>query len=159
MADASFIPGFEADHRAVLDGLLAIQAAVLKGDLPAARKVLGELNEMVGPHFKFEDEYLYPVLRRFLGNRVDQLYQEHDAAVEGAQALATLFEKDVLTPEERERAVGTLPTFFGHVANCDGLRLLAERLDPEEQDQLADKFEATKKERLLLTERAPYRQS
>ncbi|MBI2857327.1 MAG: hemerythrin domain-containing protein, partial [Chloroflexi bacterium] len=61
------ITEFREDHRKVRDGLLDLAAAAEKGDLEGAKKTLFALDELVGPHFRYEEEALYPALREFLG--------------------------------------------------------------------------------------------
>ncbi|MGQ9859385.1 MAG: hemerythrin domain-containing protein [Thermodesulfobacteriota bacterium] len=127
---------FREDHRTVRDGLLGAPK-----DVGLASEVLGELNELVGPHFRFEEEALYPALRTFLGGYVDELLTEHDGVIATAKACVQLLEKDTLTDQEAEEAARAL---LVHVSNCDGLAILCERLDPKEFDYLAQAFSASR---------------
>ncbi|MGQ9694947.1 MAG: hemerythrin domain-containing protein [Thermodesulfobacteriota bacterium] len=73
MANIDPIAEFRADHRQVRDGLLELTAALQKKDVARAREILGNIDKIVGPHFRFEEEALYPALRIFLGEYVDDL--------------------------------------------------------------------------------------
>mgnify|MGYP005837012561 CR=1 FL=1 len=143
MSDSEVIALFREDHRTVRDGLLELIDALRAKDVGLARQVLGKLNELVGPHFRFEEEALYPALRKFLGEYVDELLSEHDGVIATAKACAQLLEKDALTDHEADEAARAARALLVHVSNCDGLAILCERLDPKEFDHLAQEFSAS----------------
>lgn len=65
MAQLDPIVEFREDHRKVRDGLLDIIGALKAKEVPRARDILGNLNNLVGPHFRYEEEALYPSLKVF----------------------------------------------------------------------------------------------
>jgi hypothetical protein len=141
MAALDPIKQFRDDHRDVRDGLLDIISALEAKDVIKARKILGNLDTLVGPHFRFEEEALYPTLRVFLGEYVDELLKEHDGVIETARTCAQLLEQDSLTDEESKQAAYAARALLVHVSNCDGLAILSERLKPEELNNLGDEFQ------------------
>lgn len=145
MATLDPIVQFREDHRDVRDGLLNIINALKAKDVSKARDILGGLDTLLGPHFRFEEEALYPALRVFLGEYVDELLKEHDGVIETSRSCATLLEKDSLTNEEAESAAHAARALLVHVSNCDGLAILSERLKPSELDKLGEKFESARK--------------
>ena len=145
MAKLNPIEEFREDHRKVRDGLLEMIESLESKDVGKARNILGNLNIMVGPHFRYEEETLYPTLRVFLGEYVDQLVKEHDGVIETARSCAELLKKDTLTQEEARQASSAARALLVHVSNCDGLAILSERLKPKELEQLAEKFAAARK--------------
>ena len=138
------IEEFRQDHRKVRDGVLSIIDALKAHDLPKAREILGGLNTLAGPHFRYEEEALYPALRTFLGEYVDQLLEEHGGVIGTARTCAQLLGKDSLTDEEADAAAGAARKILVHVSNCDGLAILSERLTPRELDALGEKFLAAR---------------
>ena len=144
MAKIDAIAQFRDDHRDVRDNLLDIINALEVKDIAKAREILGKLDTLVGPHFRFEEEALYPTLRVFLGEYVDELLKEHDGVIETALACANLLEKESLTDEEAKQAAHAARALLVHVSNCDGLAILSERLKPEELDELGEKFESAR---------------
>jgi hypothetical protein len=140
MSKLDAIVEFREDHRNVRDGLLDIISALQLKDVSKAREILGNLDTLVGPHFRFEEEALYPTLRVFLGEYVDELLKEHDGVIETARTCAQLLEKTSLTDEESKQAAHAARALLVHVSNCDGLAILSERLKPEELDKLGDEF-------------------
>lgn len=152
MAKLDPIAEFREDHRKVRDGILDITAALKSKDVEKAREILGNLNVLVGPHFRYEEEVLYPALRAFLGEYVDQLLSEHDNVIETAKVCAGLLSKDQLTDQESEDAQKAAMALLIHVSNCDGLAILSERFTKEELDDLGDKFLASREKGVPLLE-------
>lgn len=139
------IAEFREDHRKVRDGLLDLIDALQSKDAVKARKILGKINVLVGPHFRYEEETLYPALRVLLGEHVDQLLKEHDGVIATARSCADLLKKDSLTDGEAKQAATAARTLLIHVSNCDGLSILSERLSKKELDNLSEKFAAARK--------------
>jgi hypothetical protein len=145
MAKIDAIAEFREDHRKVRDGLLEIIKALQSKDVSKAREILGRINVLVGPHFRYEEETLYPALRTFLGEYVDQLLKEHDGVIETALSCAQLLQKNSLMDEEANRAASAARALLVHVSNCDGLAILSERLNPQELEQLGEKLVASRR--------------
>ncbi len=62
----------------------------LSKNLERTGEVLENLNKLLGPHFRFEEEALYPILRRFLGEYIYQLLSEHDEGIKSAKEVDEL---------------------------------------------------------------------
>lgn len=131
---------FREDNRKVRDVLLKIMEALKAKDVVKARGILDNLNNLLGIHFRYEEEALYRTLRTFLGEAVDQLLKEHDGVIETARNCAELLKKDTLSDAEEEQAVKASRTLLIYVSNCDSLSILSERLKPEELDELGEKY-------------------
>ena len=65
MAKLDPIIEFREDHRKVRDGLLDLAKAAEAGDVVKARNILGQIDTMVGPHFRYEEETLYPAMENY----------------------------------------------------------------------------------------------
>lgn len=81
MAKLDPIAEFREDHRKVRGGLLELMEALQSKDVATAKKILGKINVLVGPHFRYEEETLCPALRVLLGEYADQLLKEHDGVI------------------------------------------------------------------------------
>ncbi len=145
MAKLDPIAEFREDHRKVRDGLLELMEALQSKDIATARKILGKINVVVCPHFRYEEETLYPALRVLLGEHVDQLLKEHDGVIATARFCAELLKKDSLTDGEAKQAATAARTLLIHVSNCDGLSILSERLSKKEIDNLSEKLATARK--------------
>lgn len=143
---------FRDDHRAVRDGLLQLVSAAKTGDLEGARESLGQLNVLTGPHFRYEEEALYPTLREYLGEYVDQLLSEHDKTISTAQTAADLLGRPALSRAEWDAIATAARALLVHVTNCDGLNILTERLSSERIDSLARSFDQARVANVPLLE-------
>jgi hypothetical protein len=122
---------FRDEHRQVRDALLDLIAAFERRDREAARSLLGRVAALTGPHFRYEEEALYPALvDLFGGDYVEQLWRDHHRAIGGAKRLVELVEKDHLGDEDVREAVGIVRSILPHVSDCDGLSIMVEVLPP-----------------------------
>ncbi len=146
------IQEFREDHRRVRDGLLELSDALTKGDAEKAKHLLGALNTLVGPHFRYEEDALYPALRQFLGEYVDKLLLEHDVVIGTAKAALQLLDKGSISEKERINAIKAARALLIHVSNCDGLSILTERLSSDDFDQLTRKYSEARRANVSLLE-------
>ena len=141
---------FREDHREVRDGLLELADALESKNLKKAEEILKRLDNLLGPHFRFEEETLYPALRGFLGEYIDTLLKEHDGAITAAKELVGLIKKGQISDEDAKKAASKTRALLVHVSNCDGLAILAERLNEEEIRELNERFRKVKEEGIPL---------
>lgn len=141
---------FREDHRKVRDWLLELANSLEAKNIQKAGEILGELDGLLGPHFRFEEESLYPALKRFLDEYVDDLLKEHDKAIEAARELARLIGKGEISDDEAREAAQKTRSLLVHVSNCDGLAILAERLDAAEIQDLGRKLAEVRDEGVSL---------
>src|SRR5262245_21031315 len=135
----TFAEIFGREHRTVRDLLLALVSAFESRDVDGARTLLAQLGEATGPHFRYEEESLYPELVPIFGaGYVDKLLLDHDWAIEHARRLAAIASKDELSDDDAAVAVRLVRGILPHVSDCDGLTLMVELLpDPTVESMLA----------------------
>jgi hypothetical protein len=127
-----FTAMFRAEHRQVRDVLLGLIEAFGARDRSRVSTLLAETARLTGPHFRYEEEALYPVLSRIFGSPyIEHLFEEHDGAIGRARALVALAESDQLTDEDAARAVRLVREILPHVSDCDGLSVMVEVLPAE----------------------------
>ncbi|MFW9874149.1 MAG: hemerythrin domain-containing protein [Candidatus Thorarchaeota archaeon] len=146
------IKEFRDDHRKVRDGLLEMIDALKTKNISKASEILGKLDIMVGPHFRYEEESLYPVMKTFLGEYVDDLISEHDGVIETARNTVKLLNKKTLTEKEGKKAAEAAQKLLIHVSNCDGLAILTERLSSEELEGLGEKYSIAREANIPMLE-------
>src|SRR5262245_13182169 len=97
---------FGQEHRGARDLLFALVDAFQSGDQSRARELLDTLATLAGPHFRYEEESLYPVLVPMFGPEyVDKLLVDHDVAIDSARQLVELASRETLTDDEVAEAV------------------------------------------------------
>src|SRR6266542_2954651 len=105
MAETSLISEFHADHARVVQALLDLRTAIQARDPGRVGTTLDAANQLVGPHFKFEELYLYPQLKGFVGEAgLKRLLTEHDGIFRSVAALADLAAKERWSPADAEAA-------------------------------------------------------
>src|SRR5579884_3784091 len=98
------IEQFHGDHQKVVDALFALRQAISARDVPRVRQILSEAEGLIGPHFKFEELYLYPALEPFLGEAYGKrLLNEHDGIFRSVRKIAELAKSDSWTTHSISR--------------------------------------------------------
>src|SRR5215471_16796145 len=94
-----FATVFREEHRIVRDLLLDLVDAYETGNAARAGKLLSEVARITGPHFRYEEEALYPALVPVFGSDyVEKLLGDHDFAIASASRLAELTNGRRLSP-------------------------------------------------------------
>ncbi|MBI2819704.1 MAG: hypothetical protein HYX73_06975, partial [Acidobacteria bacterium] len=115
-------------------GKKIIEKAVGTQVLSEARLFQG-LDEasLTGPHFRYEEEALYPALVAIFEKKyIEKLLADHDRVIGSAGRLVRLAGKDAWNEGEVDEAVELVRDMLPHVSDCDGLSIMVERL-PEEK--------------------------
>lgn len=141
---------FREDHRKVRDSLLDLASAAQARDVAKARDILGQIDTLVGPHFRYEEETLYPAMKEFLGDYVDSLIEEHEGAIDTAKTAAKVLSQPSLSEEEGKVVAKAARALLVHVSNCDGLNILAERFSQQKLDELGQRFAQSRSEGVPL---------
>lgn len=124
---------FREEHRAVRDALLDLVTAFEQRRPGQAPELLQRIARLTGPHFRYEEEALYPALVQIFGRAyVRRLFTDHDTAIHSAQRLMELAGRDSWSEAEAEEGVALVRGILPHVSDCDGLSIMVERL-PDEQ--------------------------
>lgn len=128
-----FSQTFRQEHRGIRDTLLDLVQAFQQRDIAWVRTLLQQTAVLTGPHFRYEEEAMYPALVAIFGEEyVDKLLGDHDRAIGSARRLVALAGQDTLTDDEVREAVHLVRGLLPHVSDCDGLSIMVERL-PDSQ--------------------------
>lgn len=124
---------FREEHRAVRDALLDLVDAFSARDRLRIGSLLGWIGVLTGPHFRYEEEALYPGLVEIFGAEyIDKLLTDHDRAIGTAASLIALAQRARLNDQDVVRAIRYVRSILPHVSDCDGLSIMVERL-PEDR--------------------------
>jgi hypothetical protein len=156
----NLIQEFHSDHQKVVDALVELRQAIGARNLPRVREILEAAEGLLGPHFKFEELYLYPTLERFLGEAsVKRLLVEHDGIFRSVGRIAQLAQKDSWSEADTESSSANLELIYEHPIACDGLSLWMERLPAEEQNDLLAKMQEVRRQGTRLSDYRRERQA
>jgi hemerythrin-like domain-containing protein len=142
------------DHNKVRDILLDLIDAIKRLDVTKAFELLLILDKLGGPHFRAEEEVMYPLLKKFFGEEYyNRLLEEHDRVIKAATHLAETLGKGSITPQEAEELIKLIQSeILPHPITCSGLEIFMERLSSEELDKIAESLLAARKEEVPLLE-------
>ncbi len=142
-----------AEHREVRDILLAQFDAFDKRDLKRAAALHGELCVHLGPHFRYEEETLHPLLEPIVGKaQVEHLNREHDRVIVDTIYLAKLTGKERLGVSEARWGKRLVQQILPHVSDCDGLAIMVEIMPEAEVKSIFAAREAALKDNISLLE-------
>lgn len=120
---------FREEHRSVRDTLLDLVRAFENRDTTRINLLLHQTARLTGPHFRYEEEALYPGLTEIFGEEyIEKLLRDHDRAIGTAKALVELGSKNDLTDRDIATATRLIRSILPHVSDCDGLSIMVERL-------------------------------
>ena len=128
-----FTQMFREEHRSVRDVLLDLIQAFKERDRARIQSLLTPTAALAGPHFRYEEEALYPGLVEILGEEyIQKLLRDHDLAIGTAKTLVEMAGKELLTDDDVAKAVLFVQSILPHVSDCDGLSIMVERLPVED---------------------------
>ncbi len=120
---------FREEHRAVRDALFSLTKAFGARDKDQIGTLLGEIAGLTGPHFRYEEEALYPSLVEIFGEEyIEKLMSDHDGAIGAAGKLVELAGQDSLSDKDVELAQKLIRGILPHVSDCEGLSVMTEVL-------------------------------
>ncbi len=127
-----FSQAFREEHRLVRDALLDLVEAFQKRDSFRAQSILEEAAKLAGPHFRYEEETLYPYLVEIFGrDYIEKLLDDHNRIIETISTLVEFSRNGQLSDGEAQTATDLVRTILPHVSDCDGLSIMVERLSSE----------------------------
>ncbi len=125
------------DHRELRDILLGLYDAFEKQDVKRAAKLHIELCGHTGPHFRYEEETLHPLLEPVLGKvQVEHLNREHDRAIVDAIYIGKLTAEARLNENTARQGKRLVRRILPHVADCDGLNVMVETMPAAEVETI-----------------------
>lgn len=149
------IDEFTDEHRQVRDTLMELVEAVKEDDVETAREKLAKIDELSGPHFRYEEETLYPALVEYFGEgQVIDLVEEHDEAIWTARELDELLQGDTVPEDGRNSIVETVSPLLVHVSDCEGLTIYMEEMSDKTLDKVAESRERALEQNASLTQYA-----
>jgi hypothetical protein len=154
MAELNSIHEMSSDHKVVRDTLLEMVDTIRKKDVTKAFELLIKLDKLGGPHFRAEEETMYPAMKRFYGDDYyERLLSEHDSVINAAKKIAETLGKGSLTDEDVEWLVKIVQNeIMPHPITCSGLEILMERLSSDELKSIALNLAASRKADVPLLE-------
>jgi hypothetical protein len=142
-----FVRQFTGEHRIIRDLLLDMITGLITIDAGLCLEKLGTLATVTGPHFRYEEESIYPVLSRFYGDGyVEKLFTDHDMGIGRAFRLKEIIETEFEAKEARTEAINHVRGILPHVSDCQGLVIFAEKFEAYETDRVLETMKKAQEE-------------
>lgn len=126
---------FRDEHRQLRDALLALAQAFQSRDKLRIQALLDKVVFCAGPHFRYEEEALYPVLFEFSREEyIRKLFDAHDDMIAIVRELVTIAERELATEAGVLWAIHGIGSILSRIGDCDGLSIMLEYL-PENRIQ------------------------
>jgi hemerythrin-like domain-containing protein len=152
MQHSNFLEVFKEEHKVILDNLLNLKEAVKRKDSKNAEILVKFLDNIIGPHFRVEEEALYPMLTEYFGeDNVERLLEEHTMATEAMNEFKHNIGSDQYMREHGEDTLKKLQGFFLHVTSCDGLSIIIEKFSDDQKKKLDAHLSKVRGEAIPLT--------
>ena len=142
MLTINVLAELENEHNDIKNTLLDIGESFEKGELLTGMKLLGSINGLVGAHMKFEDDILYPMLRRSFGESIDSLIDEHtEARIASTRLAETLSNYHLSEMEKIVEGWWNIMPLLNHVDNCSTALKKMKTLSKQENYNLGEKLQ------------------
>ncbi len=142
-----------SEHREVRDILLALYDAFGKRNLKRANALHGEFCAHTGPHFRYEEEALHPLLEPIVGKvQVEHLNREHDRAIVDTIYMGRLTSEKHLSADEGRQGQRLVRRILPHVSDCDGLAVMVEKMADGDVETILAARQAALKDNIALLE-------
>ena len=136
---SELVAGLKKDHLELSSLVSSFQNALAATNKNQARKILSEIVDATNNHFKFEQGYLYPRLRRLISQTIDKL----DSEQKTIKGFIDDMRQAIMERGNKNRLHGIskfIPVVSQHLKDCDDLVVIAEKFSKEEKEELSQKF-------------------
>ncbi len=146
-----FFKEFRQEHREIRDLLFELITSFGQKDYEKSAALLKSLDILSGPHFRFEEESLYPALIQVYGEGyINKLLTDHDLAIARAKKLGSKISIGSSNEDDITECINTVRSILPHVSDCEGLSIMVEKMDDGTINTICDSMEKARKENLPL---------
>lgn len=137
MNKEKFSQAFEDEHRRIMDTVETLTARLRDGNYSDIAEEVEELNELLGPHFRYEEEALYPSLKDQYGRvYVKRLYDSHEGTIHTIRKLMRMVDNSNIN---RTQALELVHGWvMPHVSDCEGLSIMVGQIPEEDLDRITE---------------------
>lgn len=138
----NLVGDLQKNHRELSSLVVSFQRALTASDRKEAREILDKIDDMASGHFKFEEGYLYPRMRRLMLEMIEKLCNGQEAIKGFIRETRGSLKKDRMDKNRLSDLSRIIPMISRHVEDCNDLVRLADKFGEEEGSELNQKFKA-----------------
>jgi len=120
------------EHSIIREILLELNSALILEDIEQCKCLLAKLDEIVGPHFRYEEEAIYPAMVDvYCPGYINKLYTDHDLTIARINQLKNLFNQDNFTEMDLTSAIRHVRMISHYITNCETLPINNVKFDEQ----------------------------
>ena len=138
----NLVSDLQKNHQELSSLVVSFQNALAASDRKEARELLERIDDMTSGHFRFEEGYLYPRMRRLMLEMIEKLCNGQQAIKGFIRETRGSLKKDRVSKNRLSDLSKIVQMISEHVEDCDDLVCLANKFGEEEEGELNQKFKA-----------------
>ena len=142
---SELVSDLQKDHIELSNLVFSFQNALGVSDKKEAKKILDKIVNMTNNHFKFEEGYLYPRLRRLISEIIERLNNEQKTIREFVSQMHRALHMSRISKNKLYDMSKFIPVVSQHLRDCDDLIVMADKFGREEKDELNRKLKEYRK--------------
>lgn len=135
-----FMDDFQKDHSKLLNLVTSFRSAIETSKLDKAKEILTKMDGLSNRHFSFEENYLYPRLRRLVIQITEGLHCQQQMVREFISKSGSFLNKKRCNKNKLTSLLDMLPGVSKFFKDCNDLVFLVEKFDKEDKDDLNRRF-------------------
>ena len=141
------------EHSAIREMLMELNSALILEDIEQCKILLPKIDEMTGPHFRYEEEALFPAMVNiYYPGYINKLYTDHDLTIARINQLRNLFNQDCFTEMDFTSAIRHLGMIDHYITNCETLPTNDMQFDDTQIRQICNTRKKSLDENLSLVD-------
>ena len=141
----------EKEHDQIREVLQKLSISMMMEDVERFKKLLVKFDQITGPHFRFEEEAVYPALVDIYYPRyISKLYTDHDLAIARFNELNKLVNKEKFSESDYISGIRHLRMMDHLITGCEILPIKNIPLDDQQIRRLKTIHKKSKEEKLGL---------
>jgi Hemerythrin HHE cation binding domain len=141
------------EHRAICAALEGLIEALERIDHEEVRSSLALVGERAGPHFRYEEEALFPALAGLFGEAyLEWLLREREATIGAVRKLKAIAAFKRINVDDSRHALELARRIMAHIRECETLEMPLAALPREKIDDVMQARDRSLHEALGLLE-------
>ena len=136
----NFVDNFQKDHSKLINLVTSFRKAIESTNHGEAKEILTKIDNLANGHFNFEENYLYPRLRRLISQITQNLHREQQRMKEFIEESRSFLDKHGVDKNRLSGILDTLPQLSKFFKDCNDLVFLIEKFDKKDKDDLELRF-------------------
>ncbi len=142
----------EDDHRQARDGVFDLLQACQEHNTRKAKEMIDLIDMVAGPHWRWEEEALYPAVSKMTEELQDSLLKEHDGVIVAVQRVNDILKQKKLAPPDWEEISDGARCMLYHIVTCNGLIIMIEKLSDDDLSNIRQAIFTAQRDEVRLLE-------